>query len=129
HREAQKVIDAIIGLAEQAAKEPWELAAGADQTKAKAALKKIVGKDIEAAYKLTDKSARSAALNEARAKAKAAYADATPQEQMAAQKLVKKLEADIVRTAIIKTGTRIDGRTTTQIRPIEASVNFLPRAH
>ncbi len=56
-------------------------------------------------------------------------ADRTPQEQLAAAKLVKKLEAEIVRTAILKDGRRIDGRTTTQIRPIEAEVHFLPRSH
>src|SRR3954462_4752467 len=48
---------------------------------------------------------------------------------MAAQKLMKKLEAEIVRTAILKDGKRIDGRTTSQIRPIEAVVGFLPRTH
>src|SRR3546814_6564271 len=44
-------------------------------------------------------------------------------------KLVKKLEAEIVRTAILKDGRRIDGHNTTQIRPIEAGVQFLPRTH
>jgi polyribonucleotide nucleotidyltransferase len=42
---------------------------------------------------------------------------------------MKKLEGDIVRGAILKDGTRIDGRTTTQVRPIEAMVGFLPRTH
>ncbi|MBB5684459.1 polyribonucleotide nucleotidyltransferase [Sphingobium boeckii] len=129
HRGIQTVIKAIIDLAEQAAKDPWPMAAQADLSAAKDKLKKLIGKDITAAYKLTDKSARSNALNEARAKAKAAFADAAPQDQMAAQKLVKKLEAEIVRTAILKDGQRIDGRTTTQIRPIEAIVGFLPRTH
>ena len=129
HRGIQSVIDAIIKLAEQAAKEPWPMAAQADLSAAKDKLKKLIGKDIAAAYKLTDKSARSNALNEARAKAKEAFADATPQDQMAASKLVKKLEAEIVRTAILKDGQRIDGRNTTQIRPIEAIVGFLPRTH
>ncbi|PZO89356.1 MAG: polyribonucleotide nucleotidyltransferase [Sphingomonas sanxanigenens] len=129
HKHSATVIDAIIKLAEQAAKEPWDMAPQADLSAAKAKLKDLVGKDIAAAYKLTDKSARSNALNEARAKAKAAFADETPQDQMAAIKLVKKLEAEIVRTAILKDGQRIDGRTTTQIRPIEAVVGFLPRTH
>ena len=129
HRGCQKVIDAIIKLAEQAAKEPWEMAAQADLSAAKAKLKTLIGADIAAAYKLTDKSARSNALNAARAKAKLAFADAAPQDQMAANKLVKKLEAEIVRTAILKDGQRIDGRTTTQIRPIESMVGFLPRTH
>jgi polyribonucleotide nucleotidyltransferase len=129
HNACREVTDAIIKLAEQAAKEPWEMAPQADLSAAKQKLRDLIGADIAAAYKLTDKSARSNALNEARAKAKEAFADATPQDQMAAQKLMKKLEAEIVRGAILKDGSRIDGRTTTQIRPIEAMVGFLPRTH
>ncbi|GAA0641169.1 polyribonucleotide nucleotidyltransferase [Sphingomonas ursincola] len=129
HEACRQVTDAIIKLAEQAAKDPWEMAPQADLSAAKQKLKDLIGADIAAAYKLTDKSARSNALNEARAKAKEAFADATPQDQMAAQKLMKKLEAEIVRGAILKDGSRIDGRTTTQIRPIEAMVGFLPRTH
>jgi polyribonucleotide nucleotidyltransferase len=129
HDACKEVIKAIVKLAEQAAKEPWEMAEQADLSAAKDKLKKLIGKDIEAAYKVTDKSARSNALNEARAKAKEAFLDATPQDQMAANKLMKKLEAEIVRGAILKTGKRIDGRTTTQIRPIVAETHFLPRAH
>ncbi len=129
HRGIQTVIKAIINLAEQAAKEPWAMAPQADLSAAKDKLKKLIGKDIAAAYKVTDKSKRSNLLNEARAKGKEAFADATPQDQMAAGKLMKKLEAEIVRTAILKDGARIDGRTTTQIRPIDAIVGFLPRTH
>ncbi|MDT8760816.1 polyribonucleotide nucleotidyltransferase [Sphingomonas psychrotolerans] len=132
HRESQKVIEAIIKLAEQAAKEPWELKVQDDKADVKAKLKKLIGKDLEAAYKLTDKQARQTAINEARTKARDGLADlkdSDPQAYLASLKLVKKLEADIVRSAILKTGKRIDGRSTTQIRPIEAEVHFLPRAH
>jgi polyribonucleotide nucleotidyltransferase len=59
----------------KAAKDPWEIGSG--QSRAiKAKLKDLIGKDIAAAYKLTDKSARSNALNAARDKAKDAFADA-----------------------------------------------------
>ncbi|MEY3658407.1 MAG: hypothetical protein RL425_1168, partial [Pseudomonadota bacterium] len=129
HDACREVVKAIVKLAEQAAKEPWDMPAQADLGAAKDKLKKLIGKDIAAAYKLTDKSARANALNEARSKAKDAFADATPQDQMAAQKLMKKLEAEIVRGAILKDGKRIDGRTTTQIRPIVSETHFLPRAH
>jgi polyribonucleotide nucleotidyltransferase len=129
HKACREAVNLIIDLAEQAAKDPWEMAAQADLSAAKDKLKKLIGKDIAAAYKVTDKSERSNLLNAARAKAKEAFGDAAPQDQMAAQKLVKKLEAEIVRGAILKDGQRIDGRTTTQIRPIEAIVHFLPRAH
>src|SRR3954454_6989435 len=63
HRESQKVIEAIIKLAEQAAKEPWELAQNADKKAVKAQLKELIGKDVEAAYKLTSKQDRSTKLN------------------------------------------------------------------
>jgi polyribonucleotide nucleotidyltransferase len=129
HDEIRKVIGAIVELAEQAAKDPWEVDLSDNTADIKAKLKDLVGADIAAAYKLTDKSARSNALNEARAKAKAAFADETPQTQMVAIKTMKKVEADIVRTAILKEGSRIDGRKLDQVRPIEAIVGFLPRTH
>ena len=129
HDEIRKVIGAIVELAEKAAKDPWEVDLSDNTADIKAKLKDLVGADIAAAYKLTDKSARSNALNEARAKAKAAFADETPQTQMVAIKTMKKVEADIVRTAILKEGSRIDGRKLDQVRPIEAIVGFLPRTH
>jgi polyribonucleotide nucleotidyltransferase len=129
HDECRKVIGAIIDLAEQAAKDPWDIEVSDNTADIKAKLKELVGADIAAAYKLTDKSARSNALNEARAKAKAAFAEETPQTQMVAIKTMKKVEADIVRTAILKDGQRIDGRALDQVRPIEAIVGFLPRTH
>ncbi|KEO86043.1 polynucleotide phosphorylase/polyadenylase [Erythrobacter sp. JL475] len=129
HDECRKVVGAIIELAEQAAKDPWEIDTSDDKSAMKAELMGLIGDDIAAAYKLTDKSARANALNEARAKAKAHYADADGQTAMVATKLVKKIEADIVRTAILKDGQRIDGRKLDQVRPIESIVGFLPRAH
>ena len=129
HKEIRKVIDAIIDLAEQAAKDPWEIDLTDNTADIKAKLKNLVGADIAAAYKLTNKSARSDALNAARAKAKEAFASESPQTQMVAIKTMKKVEADIVRGAILKDGQRIDGRTTTQVRPIEIMTGFLPRTH
>jgi polyribonucleotide nucleotidyltransferase len=120
HDEIKKVCNLIIDLAEKSAKEPWAVATS-DTSAIKDKLKGVIGGDIAAAYKLTDKSQRSDALNAVRAKAKAAFADADGQTQMAAGK--------VVRGAILKDGTRIDGRSTTQVRPIEAIVGFLPRTH
>ena len=128
HDECKKVVDLIVKLAEKAAKEPWNVAVS-DNSAIKDQLKKLIGKDIAAAYKLTDKSERSNALNAARDKAKAAFAGEDAQTQMVAIKSVKKVEADIVRGGILKDGTRIDGRKVDQVRPIEAIAGFLPRTH
>src|SRR3954454_19666974 len=129
HRESQKVIEAIINLAEQAAKEPWDLAPSGDKETIKKKLKDLIGKDVEAAYKLTNKQERQTALGQARTKAAEAFAEGDPQEQLVAAKLVKSIEADVVRGAILKDGRRIDGRDTKTVRPIEISVGFLPRTH
>jgi polyribonucleotide nucleotidyltransferase len=129
HDASRKVCQAIINLAEKAAKDPWELATSDAKKAAKEKLRGVIGADIDAAYRIVDKSERSNALNIARDKAKEVFADADAQEQMSASKAVKSLEADIVRTAILKEGRRIDGRDTKTVRPIEAMVGFLPRTH
>lgn len=129
HRAIQPVIKAIIGLAEKAARDPWELKLSDDTD---ATLKKIraeVGKDITAAYKLTKKSDRQQALADARAKMKPLFADTDSATQQKAGKLFKKLEGDIVRTAILNDGRRIDGRDTRTVRSIVGEVGFLPRTH
>ncbi|WP_375380454.1 polyribonucleotide nucleotidyltransferase [uncultured Sphingomonas sp.] len=132
HKASQDVINAIIKLAEQAAKEPWELKAGADLAANKTKLKELIGADMAAAYKLTDKQARQTAIGAARTKAREAFEDlkhANPAEYLGTLKLVKKVEAEIVRGQILNDGVRIDGRDTRTVRPIDAMVHFLPRAH
>jgi len=130
HEASREVCEAIISLAEQAAKEPWELETGGEgKAEIKARLKELIGKDLEEAYKQTDKASRRDMIDAAREKAKEAFAEAEPQEQMVAIKAVKALEADIVRTAILKEGRRIDGRDTRTVRPIDSMVGFLPRTH
>uniref|UniRef100_UPI00286E6834 polyribonucleotide nucleotidyltransferase n=1 Tax=Sphingomonas sp. TaxID=28214 RepID=UPI00286E6834 len=132
HRASAKVVEGIIKLAEKAAKEPWELEQLGDSKASKAKLNDLIGADLAAAYKLTDKQQRQTAIAEARTKAREALADletSDPAAYLATLKLVKKLEADVVRGAILKDGRRIDGRDTKTVRPIEAMVGFLPRTH
>ncbi|WP_374589071.1 polyribonucleotide nucleotidyltransferase [Novosphingobium sp.] len=128
HDECKKVCNLIIDLAEKAAKEPWEIAV-TDNSAMKAEIKKLIGDDVAKAYATIDKSARREALEVAREKVKAHYADQDGQTVMTAIKLTKKVEADVVRGAILKNGTRIDGRKVDQVRPIESMVGFLPRTH
>src|SRR5210317_911445 len=127
HQSVKPVIDAIIELAESCAKEPRALpeepAEIADINK----LLKGFAKGFEAAYKIADKTDRQAALNEVRAEAKAAIGD--DYDAVLVGGLIKGMEADVVRGAILKTGVRIDGRDTKTVRQIVAEAGFLPRAH
>ena len=132
HDAMQPVINAIIELAEKAAKEPFEFQAE-DNSAAVKAIQNIVGKDLSKAYKITAKAERYAAVGEARDKAKAALVgtEEAPGELSADVFKVafKEAEAAVVRGDIIKTGERIDGRKLDQIRPILAEAGFLPRTH
>jgi polyribonucleotide nucleotidyltransferase len=129
HEQSKPVIDAIIRLAEQAAREPWELAEDTTSGAVLEKLRGLAGTGLEQAYRIVGKAERVAALAAAKTPLKQAYESADPAEKLKATKLGKKLEAEIVRTAILKEGRRIDGRDTKTVRPIESMVGFLPRAH
>ena len=132
HEAMQPVIDAIIELAEQAAKEPFDFAP-VDHSDAVSAIQKLVGDDLSAAYKITEKLQRQAAVGEARDKAKEALVgtEEAPGEMTGEtfKAAFKEAEAAVVRGDIIKTGKRIDGRNLDQVRPIVAEAGFLPRTH
>jgi polyribonucleotide nucleotidyltransferase len=128
HQSFQPVIDAIIELAETCAKEPWTLAeAPANKAAVEQRLRDAVGPQVEAAYRERNKQTRSNLLDTAKANAAALF-DAEP-EQALALKLFKDIEKEIVRGAILRDGTRIDGRDTKTVRPIDCQVGLLPRAH
>ncbi len=127
HEQIQPVIDLIISLAEDAAKEPFDFHP-ADYADLYAAVKAAGEDKIRAAYGNTDKQERVAAV----AAAKDAIKAALSEEQLADENLgtvLKKLESAVVRGDVVKTGKRIDGRDLTTVRPIESQVGILPRTH
>ncbi len=129
HRACAEVVEGIIGLAEKAAKDPWELPKLDDGGDLKKKVKKLIGDGLTKAYKHTKKADRVAAIAEAKKAMHEHFADADAETRLKAAKFGKKLEGEIVRTAILKEGRRIDGRDTKTVRPIEAMVHFLPRTH
>jgi len=127
HEQMQPVIDLIVEMAEDAAKEPFDFQP-ADYSDLYAAAKSAGEADMRAAFALTDKQERTAAVNAARETIKAALseeqlADANPGSAL------KKLEAGILRGDVVKTGKRIDGRALDTVRPIVCETGMLPRTH
>jgi polyribonucleotide nucleotidyltransferase len=127
HEQIQPVIDLIINLAEAAAKEPFNFQAP-DYSDLYAAIKAAGETQMRAAFAIGDKQERVAAVAAARDAIKAALSE----EQLSNSNLgsaMKKLEASILRGDVVKTGKRIDGRSTTQVRPIVCETGLLPRTH
>ena len=130
HAEMQVVIDAIIDLAELAAKDPIELPKEEDHSVLIADIKKLAEKGLREAYGETDKQTRVGKISEVKDAVKEKF---VPEDNDAQSQLVggilKNLEKDIVRGDIIKTGKRIDGRDLDTVRAVVGEVNILPRTH
>jgi polyribonucleotide nucleotidyltransferase len=129
HAQFQPVINAIIELAEQAAKEPWALPeADPEKQSVYDALKAQFSTSLAEAYKATAKQDRTNKVAEVKAKAKAALGTDDKKAELVG-KLFKDLEKDIVRGNVLDTKSRIDGRDLKTVRPIVSEVGVLPRAH
>jgi polyribonucleotide nucleotidyltransferase len=131
HRGFQPVIDAIIRLAEKAAKEPRNLVV-ADDTALEERVRQIAEADLRAAYRIQQKQERYervSQIKQAVIDAVCPEGDATAPDKTAVANVFKHLEAKIVRWNILDDGIRIDGRDVKTVRPITATVGVLPRTH
>ena len=129
HAQMQPVIQAIVELAELAAKEPWPVSEAAPETATVAdRMTEIAEAALREAYTETVKLARQEKV----AAVKADAVETLVEEGFDAALVsgaFKKLEKTIVRGNILSTGLRIDGRDTSTVRPIVSEVGILPRTH
>ena len=127
HEQMQTAIDAIIELAEACAKDPRDLPEEAPEAASLRDSLSALRSDVEKAYGIADKTARQDAIGEVRTKAVELAGEEA--DSVLVSGLMKELEADVVRSSILKTGQRIDGRDTKTVRSIVAEVGMLPRTH
>jgi polyribonucleotide nucleotidyltransferase len=130
HRHFQPVIQAIIKLAETAAKEPWDVKLP-DFDKYKARVKEIAEAGLKEAFATPEKQKRNdmvAAIKDT-VLSQIKTAEGDPNDAVLLSDTFKKLEMDIMRGSVVKTGRRIDGRDLKTVRPIVSEVHVLPRAH
>ncbi len=129
HNQLKPVIDMIISLAEECAKDPWTVQEEpAEYAIVRDKIKTALGADIEQAYTIHNKLERLDALALIRDKAKELCAD-NEAELAIYEKVFHELEARTVRDAILAGKKRIDGRDTKTVRIIETEVGLLPKAH
>jgi polyribonucleotide nucleotidyltransferase len=131
HEQSQKVIDAIIKLAELAAKEPRDFEPE-DTSALETEMLSVIEAELRDAYKNTDKQTRYAAVDAAKAKVKAHFIPEEGEARFTPEQVgsvFKSLQAKVVRWNILDTKTRIDGRDLETVRPIVSEVGVLPRTH
>src|SRR5438445_71153 len=131
HRHFQPVINAIIELAEKAAKEPRDVKI-ADESALEKEILGLIEQDLRKAYAIPVKQDRYAAVGAAKERVMAHYfpeGQEPKYDKLRIAGVFKELEAKIVRWNILDTGKRIDGRDVKTVRNIIAEVGVLPRAH
>ena len=131
HAGFQPVIEAIIRLAEKAAKEPRDFEP-ADNDAVEKAVAEVAEHDLRDAYKITAKAERYKAVDVVKTKVNTAlhaegYEPKFTKEQIGGA--FHDLQAKVVRNTILDEGVRIDGRDVKTVRPIVSEAGFLPRAH
>jgi len=128
HESFVSVIKGIEKLAKKSSKEAWKIEKK-DYNKVAKKIQKELTKDLEKAFSEKDKKKRSELINLAGDKCKTLFEkDETLLEHEIMLQL-KNLEKDIVRTRILKSKKRIDGRGLSDVRPIKCEVGILPRVH
>ena len=124
------VIEAIISLAEKAAKEPRELVEVDLSDLQKTVNNSVKDKLIEA-YKESDKQLRSNKISDIKNDLLSEFSD--NEDLVISESDIKyvfmNVEKDIVRGSILDTGLRIDGMDFKTVRPVQSDVSILPMTH
>src|SRR5690242_15838784 len=131
HRHFQPVINAIIELAEKAAKEPREVTA-IDNSAIEKEMLALAEQELRKAYAIPVKQDRYAAVGAVKEKVMAHFFQEGQEpkyDKLRVADVFKELEAKIVRWNVLDTGRRIDGRDVKTVRNIVCEVGVLPRAH
>ncbi|PPR28552.1 MAG: Polyribonucleotide nucleotidyltransferase [Alphaproteobacteria bacterium MarineAlpha10_Bin1] len=129
HKEMRPVFDAIIELAEDCAKEPWDIPSVEKDEALVSKVGDLAGEGLREAYGIQTKSDRQNRISEVKKSVAESLADADGATPKDMGSILKDMERDIVRSEILKSGARIDGRGTRDVRQIVAEVGTLPRSH
>jgi polyribonucleotide nucleotidyltransferase len=130
HQQMQAAIEAIIRLAEKAAKEPRPVPEDV-HAPLREKLKSVAAGELAAAFQIKEKHVRRDVIAAVRKKLAADYVGEGEGRVPAAafSRLMHDVEAHVMRSAVLDTKRRIDGRDLTTVRPILAEVGVLPRTH
>lgn len=131
HEQMQAAIKAINELADEVNPEMWDWQPPAVNEELIARVRELAGAQIDAAFKIKQKQARTAKLDEAWAAVEAALITEETDTLLTNQirSIFKDLEKEVVRGQILQGHPRIDGRDTRTVRPINIQTSVLPRTH
>ena len=92
-------------------------------------LTSLATKELTPLYEIKEKKKRNESLSEARKKIFSNFETSDDDEDFLLKSEIKKIEKNIVRSAVMKTNKRIDGRGLDDVRAIDSRVNILENVH
>ncbi|PPC96041.1 polyribonucleotide nucleotidyltransferase [Methylotenera mobilis] len=131
HEQMQAVIKMISELTAEAGKDAWDWVAPEPDTALIEKVASLAAADINAAFQIKAKGARSAKLEEitSRVLGELITEETSTAEANKIKNEIFNLEAKTVRSQILNGEPRIDGRDTRTVRPISIRTGVLPRTH
>ncbi len=131
HEQMQAVINMINELSAEVGKEAWDWTPPEPNTAVIEKVTALANADINAAYQIKSKGARSTKLDEIKNRviSELITEETSTQEANEIKSAFFDLEAKVVRSQILNGEPRIDGRDTRTVRPITIRTGVLPRTH
>ena len=131
HEQMQVVINTIHEMVEEAGKPLWDWAPAPKDEALIARITAIADKDLNAAFQMKEKQARSAAIDDIwkRVHTEVGVGNEGGPDTNVVHEICFALESKIVRGQILNGEPRIDGRDTRTVRPITIRNSVLPRTH
>ncbi len=128
--ELKKLVDLQLELAKEVSKAKREVVEKSiDENLRNDVYQLAHDKLKEIVYSILSKEERSDKNKELNESVKTALTEKYPEQEKVIGEIIHDLEKDLMRKRILSEGIRLDGRNTTQIRPISIEVGILPRTH
>ncbi len=128
--EIKKIVELQNQLRSEAGKPKWEvIEKPVDENLKKDVYELAETKYKEIVYAVLTKDDRSAKNKELGEHVKTSLAEKYPDQEKAIGNILHDMEKDMMRERILKEGIRLDGRNTSQVRPITIELGVLPRTH
>lgn len=130
HEEIKKLIDVQLELRELCGKPKMEVAEKEIPEELIADVKALAYEPYkEIVSTVLAKEERSKKNKELNEKVQEELAEKYPEQEKVIAEILHDIEKELMRERILKEGKRLDGRTTTEIRPITCEIGVLPRTH
>jgi len=129
-QEIKKLVQLQLELVQEVNKQKMEVASPAvDENLKKDVYQLANDKFKEIVYSILAKEERSRRNKELNESVQSGLAEKYPEQEKIIAEILHDMEKDLMRERILSEGIRLDGRNTTQIRPISIETSVLPRTH